>query len=63
MCNKYGGIHLKKIKILATETTKKDEIVKPLIGTIWSDYKDYNDHVIINCCGGIKLKNGEYETI
>lgn len=54
---------MKKIKILATETTKKDEIVKPLIGTIWSDYKDYNDHVIINCCGGIKLKNGEYETI
>lgn len=52
-----------KIKILETETTKKDEIVKTLIGTTWNTDKAYNDHIIIDCCGGIILKKGEYELV
>ena len=52
-----------RIKILETETTTTDEVVKNLIGTIWSIEKEYEDHVIIECLGGIKLKKGEYKII
>lgn len=52
-----------KIRILATETTEKDEIVRTLIGSTWSTDKVYNDYIIIDCCGGLKLKEGEFEVI
>lgn len=52
-----------KIKILETESTKKDEIVKTLTGTTWNTDRVYSDYVIIDCCGGLKLKKGEYETV
>lgn len=52
-----------KIKILETETTKKDELIRPLIGTMWNTEKVSENHVIIDCCGGIKLKKGEYEEV
>jgi len=52
-----------KIKILETETTKNDEIVRTLIGSSWNTDKIYPTHVIIDCCGGIKLENGEFEVI
>jgi len=52
-----------KIKIIETETTKNDGIVKTLIGTIWTTTNVFSDHVIIDCCGGIVLKNGEFEII
>lgn len=54
---------MNKIKILETETTKNDEVVRPLIGTTWNTYKKYDDQVVIDCCGGIKLEKGEYETV
>jgi|GEM_PF-4617019 len=52
-----------KIKILETKTTKNDEIVRKLIGSIWNTDKVYSTHIIIDCCDGIKLENGEFEIV
>ncbi|APU87114.1 response regulator [Clostridium botulinum] len=52
-----------KIRILETETTKKDEIIRTLIGSTWNTEKVYNDHVIIDCCGGLKLTKGEIQIL
>lgn len=52
-----------KIKVLETETTQKDEIVRKLIGTTWTTDKFFDDYIIIDCCGGLRLLEGEYEVI
>jgi len=61
--SKFKEAIVMKIKILETETTKNDEIVRTLIGSSWNTDKIYPTHVIIDCCGGIKLENGEFEVI
>lgn len=52
-----------RVKVLDTETTREDVVIKGLIGTIWGDYKVTGTSVIIPVAGGIQLDEGEYEII
>ncbi|MCA1064731.1 hypothetical protein QTG56_24280 (plasmid) [Rossellomorea sp. AcN35-11] len=54
---------MEKIRILSTDSTKNDDVVKALIGTTWTDFKKKEGYIIINCCCGIKLEKGEFEYI
>ncbi|QIC46263.1 response regulator [Lysinibacillus sphaericus] len=51
---------MKKIMILDTATTRKDEIVHSLIGTTWDAKLIQDEKVVINACGGLILEKGEY---
>lgn len=54
-----------RIKVLETQTTKEDFVVKGLIGTVWTPDEIAEEHAIINSSGGvpIKLEKGEYEFV
>lgn len=60
-----GEIELDKvrIKVLDTKTTRDDELVKTLIGTIWDLDKYVEGGVVIDVYGGLRLEEGEYEII
>ncbi|QQO40970.1 hypothetical protein 015DV002_12 [Bacillus phage 015DV002] len=52
-----------RVRILETETTKQDAILKNLIGTIWTVDTIHADYVTIDCCGGLELEPEEYEIV
>lgn len=52
-----------KVIILDNETNKKDELLKNLIGTVWTVKETEYGSVIIDTCGGIKLEKEDYEII
>ncbi|TCI26715.1 response regulator [Exiguobacterium sp. SH5S4] len=53
----------RRVLIIKTETTKNDPLVKRLIGTIWPSFKLKGADVVIPTCGGIVIKDGEYEFV